>query len=82
MCSYRIPSKIPCEMLNTVYFYKTGTQNMHVFMGLFIIFSEGNSKKLTKLVVPEKNMGAGERSGEFSAFGFGTYSVKNKKNHN
>lgn len=69
-------------MLNTVYFYKTGTQNMHVFMGLFIIFSEGNSKKLTKLVVPEKNMGAGERSGEFSAFGFGTYSVKNKKNHN
>ena len=42
MCSYRIPSKIPCEMLNTVYFYKTGTQNMHVFMGLFIIFSEGN----------------------------------------
>lgn len=48
-------------------------------MGLYIIFSEGNSKKLTMLVVSEKNMGAGDRSGAFLAFGFGTYSAKNQK---
>lgn len=48
-------------------------------MGPYIIFSEENSKKLMKLVVSEKNLGVGDRSGESVAFGFKTCSVKKKK---
>lgn len=60
--------------------HKTGENRIYMnLMGLYIIFSEENSKKLMKLVVSEKNLRVGDRSGESVAFGFKTYSVKKNK---